>query len=138
MSTVVLYIAGTGRSGSTVLANILGEVDGVFAAGEVRYLWQRGLKEGRLCGWRAARSRVSGLEPGPAAAAGRARRSEQEGRRDRLDAAAAPGGSATSPGFLRAPLCRASIPPRSHRARPGAEPRSAISTQRSPMSPAAA
>jgi Sulfotransferase family len=50
MSTVVLYIAGTGRSGSTVLANILGEVDGVFAAGEVRYLWQRGLKEERLCG----------------------------------------------------------------------------------------
>jgi hypothetical protein len=50
MSTVVLYIAGTGRSGSTVLANILGEVDGVFAAGEVRYLWQRGLKEQRLCG----------------------------------------------------------------------------------------
>lgn len=50
MSTVVLYIAGTGRSGSTVLANILGEVEGVFAAGEVRYLWQRGLTEGRLCG----------------------------------------------------------------------------------------
>ena len=50
MSTVVLYIAGTGRSGSTVLANILGEVDGVFTAGEVRYLWQRGLREGRLCG----------------------------------------------------------------------------------------
>src|SRR5579872_7123206 len=50
MSTAVLYIAGTGRSGSTVLANILGEVDGVFAAGEVRYLWQRGLKESRLCG----------------------------------------------------------------------------------------
>ncbi len=50
MSTVVLYIAGTGRSGSTVLANILGEVEGVFAAGEVRYLWQRGLKEGRMCG----------------------------------------------------------------------------------------
>jgi hypothetical protein len=49
MSTV-LYIAGTGRSGSTVLANILGEVDGVFAAGEVRYLWQRGLNEHRLCG----------------------------------------------------------------------------------------
>ena len=50
MSTVVLYIAGTGRSGSTVLANILGEVEGVFTAGEVRYLWQRGLREGRLCG----------------------------------------------------------------------------------------
>jgi Sulfotransferase family/Sulfotransferase domain len=50
MSTVVLYIAGTGRSGSTLLANILGEVEGIFAAGEVRYLWQRGLKENRLCG----------------------------------------------------------------------------------------
>lgn len=50
MSTVVLYIAGTGRSGSTVLANILGEVEGLFAAGEVRYLWQRGLRENRLCG----------------------------------------------------------------------------------------
>ena len=50
MSTVVLYIAGTGRSGSTLLASILGEVDGVFAAGEVRYLWQRGLTESRLCG----------------------------------------------------------------------------------------
>ena len=50
MSTTVLYIAGTGRSGSTLLASILGEVDGVFAAGEVRYLWQRGLAESRLCG----------------------------------------------------------------------------------------
>ena len=48
--TTVLYIAGTGRSGSTVLAAVLGEVEGVFAAGEVRYLWQRGLVEGRLCG----------------------------------------------------------------------------------------
>ncbi|MGP8160571.1 MAG: sulfotransferase [Candidatus Dormibacteria bacterium] len=48
--TTVLYIAGTGRSGSTVLAGVLGEVEGVFAAGEVRYLWQRGLIEGRLCG----------------------------------------------------------------------------------------
>ena len=50
MTTRVLYIAGTGRSGSTLLANILGEVDGVFAAGEVRFLWQRGLTERRLCG----------------------------------------------------------------------------------------
>ncbi len=50
MSSTVLYIAGTGRSGSTLLASILGEVDGIFAAGEVRYLWQRGLAESRLCG----------------------------------------------------------------------------------------
>ena len=46
----VLYLAGTGRSGSTVLAGVLGEVDGFFFAGEVRYLWQRGLVENRLCG----------------------------------------------------------------------------------------
>ncbi|MEP7368608.1 MAG: sulfotransferase [Dermatophilaceae bacterium] len=46
----VLYIAGSGRSGTTVINNILGQVDGVFAAGELRYLWQRGMVEDRLCG----------------------------------------------------------------------------------------
>lgn len=48
----VLYIAGSGRSGSTVLSRLLGSVDGVFAAGEVRYLWERGyLQNGRCaCG----------------------------------------------------------------------------------------
>ncbi len=46
----VLYIAGTGRSGSTLLANILGQVDGIFNAGEVRYIWERGMLENRLCG----------------------------------------------------------------------------------------
>lgn len=46
----VLYLAGTGRSGSTVLGAVVGEVDGFFFAGEVRYLWERGLVEGRLCG----------------------------------------------------------------------------------------
>lgn len=46
----VLYVAGTGRSGSTLLARILDRADGAFAAGEVRYLWQRGLVEDRLCG----------------------------------------------------------------------------------------
>ena len=46
----VLYIAGTGRSGSTLLANTLGQVDGVFNAGEIRYLWERGMLENRLCG----------------------------------------------------------------------------------------
>ena len=46
----VLYIAGTGRSGSTLLANTLGQVEGVFNAGEIRYIWQRGMLENRLCG----------------------------------------------------------------------------------------
>jgi len=46
----VLYVAGTGRSGSTLLARVLDRADGVFAAGELRYVWQRGLLEDRLCG----------------------------------------------------------------------------------------
>lgn len=50
MTTRVLYVAGTGRSGSTLLARILDRADGVFAAGELRYVWQRGLVEDRLCG----------------------------------------------------------------------------------------
>lgn len=46
----VLLIAGSGRSGSTLLDNVLGAVDGVFAAGELRFLWERGLYERRSCG----------------------------------------------------------------------------------------
>lgn len=48
--TVVLYIAGSGRSGSTLLASILGQVDGFFAVGEFSNVWQRGFTEDRLCG----------------------------------------------------------------------------------------
>ncbi|MGH2595274.1 MAG: sulfotransferase [Actinomycetota bacterium] len=46
----VLYIGGCGRSGSTVLGNVLGELDGFFHAGELRTIWGRGLQRGRLCG----------------------------------------------------------------------------------------
>lgn len=49
-SVKVLYIGGTGRSGSTILDNILGQVDGVFSVGELRYLWERGMIDNRLCG----------------------------------------------------------------------------------------
>ena len=35
----VIYIMGRGRGGSTVLGNVLGELDGFFSAGEVRTLW---------------------------------------------------------------------------------------------------
>jgi hypothetical protein len=45
----VLYILGSSRSGSTVLANILGEFDGFVSAGEVRFLWER-VTQGRRCG----------------------------------------------------------------------------------------
>jgi hypothetical protein len=46
----VLYVAGWGRSGSTILTNILGQVDGFVSVGEVNFLWQHGLIENRLCG----------------------------------------------------------------------------------------
>jgi hypothetical protein len=46
----VLYIAGCGRSGSTILDNILGQLDGFVSVGEIRYLWQRGMIDDRLCG----------------------------------------------------------------------------------------
>ena len=46
----VLYIAGSGRSGSTILDNILGEVPGFFSAGELYYVWERSMLENRSCG----------------------------------------------------------------------------------------
>jgi Sulfotransferase family len=47
----ILYILGGSRTGSTVVDNILNEVDGFFSGGEIRFLWER-LLEGRLCGCR--------------------------------------------------------------------------------------
>ena len=46
----VLFLAGSGRSGSTLVTTILGQLDGFFAAGELRYFWQRGLVDNRPCG----------------------------------------------------------------------------------------
>ena len=46
----VLYVCGAGRSGSTILDRILGQVKGFFSAGEVRVLWDRVLAEHLLCG----------------------------------------------------------------------------------------
>lgn len=46
----VLYIAGSGRSGSTILHNILAQIDGFFAIGELHYIWERGFIKNRLCG----------------------------------------------------------------------------------------
>lgn len=46
----VLFISGYGRSGSTLLDRILGQLDGFCSVGELRYLWVRGLAEDRLCG----------------------------------------------------------------------------------------
>ena len=46
----VLYVAGWGRSGSTLLDRMLGQVPSVFSAGELRDVWLRGVIEDRLCG----------------------------------------------------------------------------------------
>ena len=46
----VIYIAGADRSGSTVLAMLLGDLPGCVGVGELREVWQRGVRENRLCG----------------------------------------------------------------------------------------
>lgn len=46
----LLYIAGSGRSGTTILAAILGQVRGFFSVGEVYRLWERALVGDGLCG----------------------------------------------------------------------------------------
>lgn len=46
----VLFIAGGGRSGSTILHNVLGQIDGFTAVGELRYIWGRGVLNNQLCG----------------------------------------------------------------------------------------
>ncbi|NJL84278.1 MAG: sulfotransferase [Chloroflexaceae bacterium] len=46
----LLYIGGWGRSGSTILARILGQLEGFFHSGELRTLWIDGLKPQSQCG----------------------------------------------------------------------------------------
>ena len=45
----VLYIGGSGRSGSTLMARLLGDVDGFVSVGELRYVWERGFVDNHLC-----------------------------------------------------------------------------------------
>lgn len=46
----VLFISGTGRTGSTLVGNVLGSIDGAISFGEVRHLWTRGLGQNWQCG----------------------------------------------------------------------------------------
>lgn len=49
----VLYLAGLGRSGSTLLSRLLGQVEGICAVGEAHHLWRTGAPraaEDELCG----------------------------------------------------------------------------------------
>jgi len=52
--TQVLYIGGVGRSGSTLLAYLLGQLPGYVVAGELKFVWQNGVKDDDLCGCGAA------------------------------------------------------------------------------------
>jgi len=45
----VLFIAGEGRSGSTIIGDILGQIDGFFSVGELFYIWDRGLIQNWRC-----------------------------------------------------------------------------------------
>lgn len=48
--TTVLYLAGAGRSGSTLLASVLGQSAGVVDVGEVWKVWRVMGEPGRRCG----------------------------------------------------------------------------------------
>ena len=45
----VIFVAGAGRSGSTLLNGLLGQSPDVVALGELRYLWERAILGGRHC-----------------------------------------------------------------------------------------
>jgi hypothetical protein len=46
----VLFIAGPGRSGSTLLDMLLGQINGFYSTGELRFIWSRGFAQNQLCG----------------------------------------------------------------------------------------
>lgn len=46
----VLFVAGTGRTGSTLIGNLLGSIDGAVSVGELRQIWKRGFGENWSCG----------------------------------------------------------------------------------------
>lgn len=50
----VVFIAGTGRSGTTLLGNALGTFPGAVSVGEVKYGFAHGLARDGFCGCRAA------------------------------------------------------------------------------------
>ncbi|WP_255499337.1 sulfotransferase [Nocardiopsis sp. Huas11] len=46
----LVFVGGMGRSGSTLIERLLGELPGFVAIGEVVHLWRRGLLENESCG----------------------------------------------------------------------------------------
>jgi hypothetical protein len=49
MPISAVYIGGSGRSGTTLLARVLGQTDGYTSVGEVRELWRLGLIGNHAC-----------------------------------------------------------------------------------------
>jgi hypothetical protein len=47
---VVLYLGGLGRSGTTVLERVVGELPDACSVGELVHLWQRGVLDDETCG----------------------------------------------------------------------------------------
>ena len=45
----VLFVAGFGRNGGTLLDRVLGSVDGFCSLGEFRFVWQKGVVRNELC-----------------------------------------------------------------------------------------
>ncbi len=46
----VLYLGGLGRSGSTLIERLIGQLPGVCPVGELVHLWERGITAGERCG----------------------------------------------------------------------------------------
>jgi hypothetical protein len=71
----VLYIAGSGRTGSTLLERLLGQFDQLGSYGELRYIWERGYVQNWPCGcgkpfhecefWQAVLKEVFAGQPVP-------------------------------------------------------------------------
>jgi hypothetical protein len=55
----VLYLGGLGRSGTTVLERVLGELPGTCSVGELVHLWRRGVLDDETCGCGEPFSRCS-------------------------------------------------------------------------------
>jgi hypothetical protein len=70
----VLVIAGSARSGSTLLDRVIGRHEDFCSTGELRFIWQRSFGENQLCGcgvpfhdcdfWKEVSGRAFGVEPG--------------------------------------------------------------------------
>jgi hypothetical protein len=50
MESKVLFIGGSGRSGTTLLARVIGQIPGFWTVGEAREIWRDRVGQNRLCG----------------------------------------------------------------------------------------